>query len=459
MEKRLHKRTKSVFPIIANYEKLGYKTSIAGETANISLGGACLVVDRPLPVDSKIGLQFNVPTNYYFVKPDKIEDLQTDAQIMWVDQPCESHVYRCGVKFINTNDPIVFAINEILRLEEDNLPKRNWEVSHPKVSLPTVPISHGLLKGLCPTSLSVDVTNLCNLRCKHCFWDSYDAYLTAGTSENIIDKTKLVLDKFPSITNITWYGGEPLINNKTLALVKEGVKLKKNNLVITNGTMPIPAWYENVHFAVSIDGTREIHDKIRGKGIYDKIKHNILVALEYNIPIAFLYCINAINIDCIPDFLKEWAYTKHIGIVFTMYAPLKGKPDELTINNTQREKVVSILVKMKDTYGEAICNTELMIELIKSKYNKELAENCPMNIFNSRGRIHCLHMCNDGTIRVPCAIGSGADHLECRSVTKVALYAGTVLKDRKSFLSLLRMYLSKPHNKDKPQVINLGNTQ
>lgn len=458
MERRVYKRTKSVFSVTANYEKLGYKTFIHGETANISLGGACLVLDKSLPADSKIGLQFNIPSDFYFATPENTRTLQTDARIMWVDQPRESHVYRCGVQFENIKDPIVSAINAILKKEEDNLPKRNWEVSHPKISLPTVPTTHGLLNGLCPTSLSVDVTNICNLRCKHCFWDSYDSYLSTDTNDNIIDKTKQVLDKFPSITNITWYGGEPLINRKTLALLEQGIKLRKNNLIITNGTIPIPAWRENVHFAVSIDGTKEIHDTIRGKGIYEKTKHNILVAMEHNIPIAFLYCINAVNIDCIPSFLAEWAHTKHIGIVFTMYVPLKGKADELTINDTQREKAVSILMEMKSKYGGAICNTEFMIELIKSKYNRKLAENCPMNVFNSRGRIHCLHLCNDGTIRVPCAIGAGADHLQCRSVTKVALYAGTVAKDRKSFLSLLRMYLSKPHDKSKPHTVKLENT-
>lgn len=456
MERRLSKRTKSVFPITAKYEKLDYKASLSGETINISDGGACLVVDRPLPVNSNINLQFEIPSEYYFVIPDKIGNLETDAKIMWVDQHHQSNTYRCGVKFLNNETHAIYAVNEIIQTEEENLIKRNWKVSHPKISLPTVPVSHRLLEGLSPTSLSVDVTNTCNLRCKHCFWDCYDSQLAIGTNEDIINRVKLVLDKFPSITNITWYGGEPLLNRRTLAILEEGIKIKKNNLIITNGTMPIPNWHDSVHFAVSIDGTKEVHDKIRGIGVYDGIRHNTLIAIKHNIPINFLYCINALNIDCIPDFLSEWADMIRTRIVFTAYTPIIGKTKELILNNEQREKVVSLLMKMKAKYGEAIYNTELMIELIRAKYGKEMMENCPMNVFNNRGKSFCLHMCNDGSIRVPCAIGANANHLECRSVTKLALYAGKVLNDRKSFIALLKMYLSKPQGEEKIKVLSIG---
>lgn len=455
-ERRISKRTKAIFPITINYQKLDYKTSLIGETVNISDSGACLVLDRALPVESDIHLKIDIPQNYSFVIPDETGNIETDAKIIWINQLKEPHRYRFGVKFNNKKNEFISALNNVIQDEEKSLVTRDWKISHPKISQPTVPISHNLLKGLSPTSLSVDLTNLCNLRCKHCFWETYDMYIHTGTNEGIINQVKIVLEKFPTITNITWYGGEPLLNTKTLALLEEGIKLKKNNLIITNGTMPIPCWHINVHFAVSIDGIKEIHDQIRGQGVYDRLKHNVMIAVNQGIPIAFLYCINALNIDCIPDFLDEWAFTKHIGIVFTVYVPLKGKPNDLGINNEQRKKIVSLLMKMKDKHGEAICNTKLMIKLIGTEYGKELMENCPMNVFNRCGRVHCLHMCNDGTIRIPCAIGTDADHFECRSVTKLALYAGTVLRDRKSFLSLLRMYLSKPHNKDKTHVISFG---
>lgn len=302
-----------------------------------------------------------------------------------------------------------------------------------------------VLNNIDPTALSVDVTKLCNLKCVHCFWASYKGDFRQEINTNIIESVKNTLKKYPSITNITWYGAEPLINDETIGLVKKGVELKKNNLVITNGTFPIPKLEKNTHFAVSVDGTEEIHDKLRGSGVYRKLRKNVLKAISQEIPIALLYCINSTNISCIPDFLREWRDVGTIGVVFTVYAPIKDRPLYLKLDHTQRNKAVDILLKMKKKYGKLIWNTEVMIDLIRGKYGKVLAQECLMNVNNTKSRIYSIHMCNDGMIRKPCALGADADCFHCRSVTKLALYAGIKLRDKPSLLALLGMYHSKPY--------------
>ena len=327
---------------------------------------------------------------------------------------------------------------------QEELPQKIW-TPLPSMGFPsTVPLDSEILEGLQPSALSVDVTNMCNLRCKHCFWDAYDEALPAGTNEGIIDSIKEALRRYPKITNITWYGGEPLISKKTVALVQQGITFKKNNLVITNGTFPIPEWRENAHFAVSIDGTQGIHDSLRGVNAYDRSKKNILAAIKKGIRIFILYCINAINIDCIPDLLEEWRDTGLSGIAITAYTPIIGKPSYLALNDGQRDKAVSLLTRMKKKHGKLICNSEVMIELIRAKYGEDLAQNCPMDVLNKQGGACSFHMCNDGNIRLSCAFGKDADHLQCRSITKVALYAGGILRDRQSLMASLRMYHSKP---------------
>lgn len=54
-------------------------------------------------------------------------------------------------------------------------------------------------------------------------------------------------------------------------LIKCGMKYFKSNLIVTNGTIELPNWLD-VNFYISVDDTREMHDIIRGKGIYDRIK-------------------------------------------------------------------------------------------------------------------------------------------------------------------------------------------
>jgi len=202
--------------------------------------------------------------------------------------------------------------------------------------------------------------------------------------------------------------------------------------------------------AVSLDGIEKVHDEIRGKGVYKKAKKHIQEAIAKQIPVGLIYCINALNLHCIPEFLEEWAGHMPDGIAFTCFAPLKTKPSYLKITDEQRDRVSDLLIGMKQRYGRLICNSPMMLELLKTKYGKALAGHCPMNVLNHGGRVDSIHMCNDGKIRVPCALGPDADCVQCRSVTTLALYAGKVLKDKESLRALLYMYHSKSHVKTVP---------
>ncbi len=324
----------------------------------------------------------------------------------------------------------------------------------------TIPIDSEILDGIRPSALSVDVNNLCNLRCKHCFWDANHTASDPPMNPNILDSVKEVLKRFPSITNILWYGGEPLINRKSVEIIKKGVMLRKNNLIVTNGTFPLETFDNCYHYAVSLDGTKEIHNYLRGE-TYDLIKKNIKDAIKKKIPTSILYCINALNIECIPSFMEEWASHDLICIPFTVYASMEKKPKELSLDEQHREHIVSLLKNMKKKYGNLISNSELMIELIRPVYSEKLADNCLMNILNpNKKNVLSLHLCNNGEIRVRCALGAYTSCMNCRSVTTLALYAGKIMRDKESLYSLIRMYLSNYYyrkNKVKNEVMKTYN--
>lgn len=429
-------------------DKPSYDSSsfeLEGSTVNVSNSGACVVLNGSLFVNAEIYIYIESEPDYR-QSIDEKERFKIRARIVRVEKSLrDERRYRYGISFLNLENKENPVINRILSFEQKNLSDSIGKNSHPSTNFPSLPFSSKILDDICPTALSVDVTNLCNLKCKHCFWDSYSCEVAAITNRSILESVKRVLEKYPSITNITWYGGEPLLNKETISLVEKGMKLRKNNLVITNGTSPIPDWHKDIHIGVSVDGVREIHNELRELEIYDKLKTNIISAINKRVPVGILYCLNAVNVDCIPEFLEEWSQVGLIEIVFTTYAPIKGRHPVLALTDTQRDKAVSILLEMKGKYKNLISNTEAMIELILGKYGKVLADNCLMNIFNRKSRVYSIHMCNDGSIRVPCALGRDADCLECRSVTKLALYAGMVLRDKKTLFALFKMYHSKPH--------------
>lgn len=283
-----------------------------------------------------------------------------------------------------------------------------------------------------PTSLAVDIINQCNLTCEHCFWVKQKDSIPVTRNNKILDSVRQAIKKYPSINNILWYGGEPLMAKR---LLLEGFKiLGKNNTVITNGTIPLPNWHAqyNVHFGVSIDGTELLHNQIRGERSYQKTKKNILNALQKEIPIYILYCINSKNINDIDFFLKEWGNENINKIVFTIYVPEYNDISGLELSNQQMRIVSNKLKFLKDKYP-IIDNSNLMLELIKPEYGYLFEEYCPMNInhaskkYSVRGS--CIHLLNNGKLRTPCSFGSKANCNKCRSVTMVALYSATKLGD------------------------------
>ncbi|MFL6323083.1 MAG: radical SAM protein, partial [Nitrososphaeraceae archaeon] len=113
---------------------------------------------------------------------------------------------------------------------------------------------------------SVDVNNICNLHCSHCYWwlnrknDAED--LSAEQWREIIRSTF----KKQSIYIVTLVGGEPTMRTDIIQVFCE--EMPRRVCVVTNGTYPLKR-FENLYFYwISLDGTEEVHDSIRGKGAY-----------------------------------------------------------------------------------------------------------------------------------------------------------------------------------------------
>ncbi|MCP3660105.1 MAG: recombinase family protein [Bacteroidetes bacterium] len=83
-----------------------------------------------------------------------------------------------------------------------------------------------------------------------------------------------------------------------------------------------------------------------GKGVYARAKRNILQALDKGVPLSLNYCINALNIECISEFLAEWHKFKLKGIAFTVWAPFQKNYEFLNLSPDDRKKVSAILIRL-----------------------------------------------------------------------------------------------------------------
>lgn len=180
-------------------------------------------------------------------------------------------------------DDIREALSELHELMEAG------ELFAPDIDVPPTFRQTGLVKSLC-----LMVAQDCNLRCKYCFGDggSYGqkrAVMTPEIGRKAVDY--LIKASGPRRhLELDFFGGEPLMNMKTVKAVTEYVRQreketgKKFKLTMTTNGMLLNdeniQWLNENDFALvlSLDGRREVHDAMRpdagGHGSYDRVIQN-----------------------------------------------------------------------------------------------------------------------------------------------------------------------------------------
>jgi len=270
-----------------------------------------------------------------------------------------------------------------------------------------------------PVGISVDVTCRCNLNCKHCYF-SRQHHTKELPGNELLSKIKETKRKYPSILHASWVGGEPLLRKD---VVEEGIKLFPLNMVVTNGTMELPKW-KNCAFNVSVDGTREYYEKIRGFGIYDKVKGH---ANRDDVSVNVVCVLNRQNYHCIEDMLKEWEKTRVNGVNFDFYTPIKGIRENLWLNWKERDKIILKLLELRKQYGDFLMNPEPVLEMMLSENSKKITEDCIVP-----KAVVCLDPM--GKRKLPCVIGNKADCSRCGCVIPFFMESVLIRKHIRSFL-------------------------
>ena len=249
---------------------------------------------------------------------------------------------------------------------------------------------------------SADIINVCNLHCTHCYW-----WLNRKENEELtVEQWKQVIDekfKRQHVFIITLVGGEPTLRPDVIELfVKE---FPKRVSVVTNGTYPLKRYKDLYFYWVSVDGTEEVHDTIRGKGAYASTRKNIIDYVENNGEKAWKdiwisMTINSQNYKTVKDVIDQW-YDHINKIGFQFHTPFaKGDPLWLPFG-PERTKVVDDLIALKDQYDDDyIINPKSQLELMKKNWGGKGTTHvyCP-----TWAILSVDHM---GREKRPCCIGS-----------------------------------------------------
>lgn len=169
------------------------------------------------------------------------------------------------------------------------------ELFAPEINIPQTFQNFGVVKSLC-----FMVAQDCNLRCKYCFGDggSFGGE-RAVMSEEVGRAAVDFIIKNSGIRKhceIDFFGGEPLLNFKTVKAVTEYVREREKETgkifkltLTTNGILLDEkkiSWLNenNISLVLSLDGRKKIHDEMRpdisGKGSYDRVIKNFKNLVE-----------------------------------------------------------------------------------------------------------------------------------------------------------------------------------
>jgi radical SAM protein with 4Fe4S-binding SPASM domain len=266
-------------------------------------------------------------------------------------------------------------------------------------------------------------TLACNLRCKHCL-------VSAGRQlkkELTTEEFKRVIDEAINLGVKRFYitGGEPFIKDGIFELIRYITKVKRRELIIlTNATLfdeqRIAALKEvmgpRLLLQVSLEGPNaEIHDKLRGKGSFDRTVEGIKRLKSIGITPIVSTAINRYNEKEIPKisrFLSELGIQEHN--VLWMHAKGRGASNmnELFV---PPENIARAMKQLKKQYKEQeiiFDNVESLKVRVRTKRGRknDLCNNCYEKVcVNSDGHVY------------PCASLNGDKRFDAGSVREKPL--------------------------------------
>jgi MoaA/NifB/PqqE/SkfB family radical SAM enzyme len=228
-------------------------------------------------------------------------------------------------------------------------------------------------------SALVNVTNACNLSCRHCFVfreDNPNQPRDKMDDATMLHQLRVLRDRH-GIRSMLFMGGEPMIRWK---LVSEALKLFEFSSIVTNGTYGIPV-APGTLVTVSLDGPEELNDPIRGEGVFQKVKAAVHARDPDDGTIVILQMAvtreNAPGIEAFAEEVQEWPID---GIAFSFYVPTENDTGPLVWEDLrERDEVVQRVIDLKGKYpGLVKSNVGALERMMSDVALESTGEHCLM---------------------------------------------------------------------------------
>lgn len=212
---------------------------------------------------------------------------------------------------------------------------------------------HGIKKPFVPSGPFLTVwnfTNSCNLNCQHCYQD-------AGKrgDQLDLDERLYVVDELDRINNVSiaFSGGEPLTDKDFFEVAEYTSKKGMHTALASNGTLIDKDTAQRlkdigiVYVEISLDGTKETHNKFRGVKSYDRAKKGIENSREAGLDTCMAMTMTKQNYNEIGDMIE---LAKDMDVKFNLFnlVPTGRASIEMDVSPREREDAMEKLYKELD---------------------------------------------------------------------------------------------------------------
>lgn len=211
-----------------------------------------------------------------------------------------------------------------------------------------------------------EVTNACNLRCKHCLPMSGPPRPGELTTE----EATAALETFEAAgaSKVYFTGGEPFSRHDYPVLLARVAALGMRTFVITNATLLSEAMLEtikrcSVELGISLDGADEAtNDAIRGSGSFQKAIGALRRCRDNGIPTTLYVTVTAANVGQLDAFARlareQRCRVVHFSEV-TIAGRALGFSEELMLSREQRERLPELVAcAVRDVFGEELSGAD-----------------------------------------------------------------------------------------------------
>ncbi|PKK92290.1 MAG: hypothetical protein CVV64_02430 [Candidatus Wallbacteria bacterium HGW-Wallbacteria-1] len=266
-----------------------------------------------------------------------------------------------------------------------------------------------------PFFLQWHVTDRCNLKCRHCYRDESRVDLDLETQKGFLEQFRELVAFTGRGGRIQFAGGEPLLFEGLEELIFLAEAQGFPTRILSSGVLLDSSRAQSLRKAglrivqISIEGTREIHDSIRGEGNFDRALEGAVNARNAGLEVTFSMTVSRENQHCINEvFNLAQKYADRVGFHRIIVAGQARNIGDAMLSPSEWKGVLARINKLRRGAGiDVPFRDPLWTPFLTSRFFARIARNV---ISGCSAGFNQLTLDSDGTVypcrRLPIELGN-----------------------------------------------------